>query len=119
MSNDRRTSLKQQHADHPYFFHFMTPVAPPPPPSKLQPEQLGLYDTQDWENAYRDLDARVPHLLIQLQDDLTRSRRREAAWISIIVHLLLFIVLIICLGFTEEVGTTQSSSRSAPCRIRT
>jgi len=72
---------------------FHDPVAPPPPP-KPQPEQLGLYDSQDWENAYRDLDARVPHLLIQLQDDLTRSRRREAAWISIIVHLLLFIVLI-------------------------
>lgn len=73
---------------------FHDPVAPPPPPSPPQPEQLGLYDSQDWENAYRDLDARVPHLLIQLQDDLTRSRRREAAWISIIVHLLLFIVLI-------------------------
>ena len=73
---------------------FQDPVAPPPPPSKPQPEQLGLYDSQDWEDAYRDLDARVPHLLIQLQDDLTRSRRREAAWISIIVHLLLFIFLI-------------------------
>ncbi len=36
---------------------------------------------------------RVPHLLIQLQDDLTRSRRREAAWISIIVHLILIILL--------------------------
>lgn len=72
---------------------FHDPVVPPPPP-KPQPEQLGLYDSQDWENAYRDLDARVPHLLIQLQDDLTRSRRREAAWISIIVHLLLFMLLI-------------------------
>jgi TonB family protein len=71
---------------------FQGPVAPPPPPDP-QPEQLGLYDSQDWEAAYRDLDARVPHLLIQLQDDLTRSRRREAAWISIIAHLLLFIAL--------------------------
>ena len=70
---------------------FQDPVAPPP--EKPQPEQLGLYDREDWETAYRDLDARVPHLLIQLQDDLTRSRRREAAWISIIVHLLIFIVL--------------------------
>ena len=67
---------------------FQDPVAPP---EKPQPEQLGLYDTQDWETAYRDLDARVPHLLIQLQDDLERSRRREAAWISIIAHLLLAI----------------------------
>ena len=71
---------------------FQGPVAPPPPPDP-QPEQLGLYDSQNWEAAYRDLDARVPHLLIQLQDDLTRSRRREAAWISIIAHLLLFIAL--------------------------
>src|SRR5579862_6155348 len=69
---------------------FQDPVAPP---EKPQPEQLGLYDTQDWETAYRELDARVPHLLIQLQDDLERSRRREAAWISIIAHLLLIIAL--------------------------
>lgn len=71
---------------------FQDPVAPP---EKPQPEQLGLYDAQEWETAYKSLDddARVPHLLIQLQDDLTRSRRREAAWISIIVHLLLIVFL--------------------------
>ena len=69
---------------------FQDPVAPP---EKPQPEQLGLYDSVDWETAYRELDHNVPHLLIQLQDDLERSRRREAAWISIIVHLLLFIGL--------------------------
>jgi len=68
---------------------FQDPVAPP---EKPQPEQLGLYDVRDWETAYRAPDANVPHLLIQLQDDLSRSRRREAAWISIIAHLLLFIV---------------------------
>src|SRR4029077_10636776 len=71
---------------------FQDPVAPP---EKPQPEQLGLYDAKDWETAYRALDddARVPHLLIQLQDDLARSRRREAAWISIIVHLILIVTL--------------------------
>lgn len=69
---------------------FQDPVAPP---EKTQPEQLGLYDQQDWETAYRELDARVPHLIIQLQDDLQRSRKREAAWISIILHLLVFIAL--------------------------
>ena len=70
---------------------FQDPVAP----EKPQPEQLGLYDTQGWETAYRDLndDARVPHLLVQLQDDLARSRRREAAWISIITHLVLIILI--------------------------
>jgi TonB family protein len=71
---------------------FQDPVAPP---EKPQPEQLGLYDSKGWETAYRALDddSRVPHLLIQLQDDLARSRRREAAWISIIVHL----ILVFCL----------------------
>src|SRR5258708_24121915 len=75
---------------------FQDPVAPP---EKPQPEQLGLYDAQGWETAYRamDDDARVPHLLIQLQDDLARSRRREAAWISIIVH----IVLVLSLYFAK------------------
>src|ERR1700690_1287838 len=63
------------------------------PPEKPQPEQLALYDTLDWENTDLDLDSRVPHLLVQLQDDLERSRKREAAWISIIVHLVLAIVL--------------------------
>src|SRR6202158_2288375 len=72
---------------------FQDPVAPP---EKPQPEQLGLYDTQGWETAYRALDddARVPHLLIQLQDDLARSRRREAAWISIITHLVLILLVV-------------------------
>jgi TonB family protein len=70
---------------------FEDPVAPPPP--KPEAEQLDLYAPEDWEDAYRDLDSRVPHLLVQLQDDLTRSRRREAAWISIITHLLLIILV--------------------------
>jgi TonB family protein len=69
---------------------FQDPVAPA---EKPVPEQLDLYTTQDWETAYRELDDRVPHLIIQLQDDLARSRRREAAWISIIVHLVIFILL--------------------------
>src|SRR2546423_2292267 len=69
---------------------FQDPVAPAEP----QPEQLGLYDARGWETAYRDLDAHVPRLLIQLQDDLSRSRKREAAWISIIAHLIFVILLV-------------------------
>jgi len=71
---------------------FQDPVAPP---EKPQPEQLGLYDAQGWETAYRALDddARVPHLLIQLQDDLARSRRREAIYISVIVHSIIILLL--------------------------
>src|SRR5215469_12515773 len=70
---------------------FQDPVAPP---EKSQPEQLELYAQRDWETAYRELDARVPHLLIRLEDDLQRSRKREAAWISIILHLLIGIALL-------------------------
>jgi TonB family protein len=71
---------------------FQDPVAPP---EKPQPEQLGLYDARGWETAYRamDDDARVPHLLIQLQDDLARSRRREAIYISVIVHAVIILLL--------------------------
>lgn len=70
------------------------PFQDPVTPEKPEPEQLGLYDTREWETAYRDLDQRVPHLLIQLQDDLARSRKREAAWISIITHLVLVILIL-------------------------
>src|SRR5580700_1650395 len=87
---------------------FQDPVAPP---EKPQPEQLGLYDAQGWETAYRDLDddaARVPHLLIQLQDDLARSRRREAAWISIIVHLLLIIFIVKIDWFAKHIPWVHS-----------
>jgi TonB family protein len=35
----------------------------------------------------------VPALLIQLQDDLSRARRREALWMSVIVHLTLVILI--------------------------
>jgi TonB family protein len=69
---------------------FQDPVAPP---EKSQPEQLELYAQRDWETAYRELDARVPHLLVQLEDDLQRSRKREAVWISVIIHLVIFIGL--------------------------
>jgi TonB family protein len=52
-----------------------------------------LYDAARWETAYREMHD-VPALLIQLQDDLARSRKREAFWISVIVHLT-FVILIV------------------------
>jgi TonB family protein len=68
--------------------------APPSPPAQ-RPEGSDFYEPHRWESAYRDFDAdSVPHLLIQLQDDLSRSRRREAAWLSIIVHLGLILLVI-------------------------
>ena len=38
-------------------------------------------------------DILVPHILIQLEDDLERAHRREAAWISVAVHLFAVIFL--------------------------
>lgn len=39
------------------------------------------------------VETEAPALLIQLQDELSRSRKREAFWISLIFHLLLVIFL--------------------------
>ena len=69
---------------------FQEPAAPPKP---KEPEQLGLYDADQWESAYRDL-HQVPHLLLQLQDDLARSRRREALWLSILTHVIVLFILL-------------------------
>jgi outer membrane biosynthesis protein TonB len=35
----------------------------------------------------------IPHFLMELQDDLARSRLREAFWISLIIHLILVVAL--------------------------
>ena len=73
----------------------ITPTTPrdsSPPPGQETP---GLYDARHWETAYRHFDEdAVPALLLHLQDDLTRSRRREAAWLSVIVHLLVIILFV-------------------------
>src|ERR1700737_5459037 len=52
-----------------------------------------LYDAESWESAYREMHG-VPTLLIQLQDDLSRSRQREAFWISVVVHLAIVILVV-------------------------
>ena len=68
------------------------PRAPLPPAAP--PEQRDLFEAQHWESAYRGFDPdAVPHLLIQLQDDLSRARKREAVWLSVILHLLIVILL--------------------------
>jgi TonB family protein len=66
------------------------PLAPSQPP-----EARELSEAQHWETAYRGFNPdAVPHLLIQLQDDLSRSRKREAVWLSAVLHLLVIILLI-------------------------
>jgi len=63
------------------------------PPSE-QPAQRDLFEAQHWETAYRGFNPDdVPHLLIQLQDDLSRARKREALWLSVILHLMVIILL--------------------------
>jgi TonB family protein len=58
------------------------------------PEQRDLFEGQHWETAYRGFNPDdVPHLLIQLQDDLSRARKREALWLSVILHLFVIILL--------------------------
>jgi TonB family protein len=52
-----------------------------------------LYDGRYWESLYIE-DHSTPQLLIQLQDDLSRSRRREAFWISVIVHMMLILAIV-------------------------
>jgi TonB family protein len=57
-------------------------------------EQRDLFEGQHWETAYRGFNPDdVPHLLIQLQDDLSRARKREALWLSLILHLMVVILL--------------------------
>ena len=64
-----------------------------PSPTTRTSEVHDLYDAGNWESAYRHFDEdAVPQLLLHLQDDLTRARRREAAWLSVIVHL--FVILL-------------------------
>jgi TonB family protein len=68
-------------------------LTPPDRPTPLRPredEELAL-----WEGG-TPLDAELmPHLLIQLEDDLERARVREAFWISVVVHLMVVLFLIL------------------------
>jgi TonB family protein len=58
-------------------------------PPQLQPGKNGSGLASGSDSA----DIHIPVLLIQVQDDLARSRLREAFWISLIAHLLLIIAL--------------------------
>jgi|SRR5450432_432997 TonB family protein len=66
--------------------------APPEPPS-TRPLAGDLYDAQHWVGAYTGSYG-ASTLLVQLQDELTHSGKREAFWISVVVHLLIVIVFV-------------------------
>ncbi|MBV8051137.1 MAG: TonB family protein [Acidobacteriaceae bacterium] len=72
-----------------------TTQIPPASPPSSPADQPGreLYDPRYWESAYREIDE-PPALLLQLQDDLSRSRRREAFWISVVVHLVVVLAIV-------------------------
>src|SRR6202142_1868479 len=67
-------------------------LTPPDRPTQLpltEDGQLALWSGSDPTAV--DL---TPHLLIQLEDDLERSRMREAFWISVVVHRMVVILLV-------------------------
>src|SRR5438128_10604110 len=66
--------------------------APPPPPSR-NPDQGDLFEASHWESAYRQMHD-FPTLLIQLQDDLSRSRKREAFWMTVVAHILIRVLIL-------------------------
>jgi TonB family protein len=75
-------------------------TAPPPAPRLDGGE---LYDARRWESAYRELHD-VPALIVQMQDDLSRSRRRESLWISLIFHLIVVILVVNSPKFDKYFG---------------
>jgi TonB family protein len=66
---------------------------PAPPPTGPDPAQLELYGAEQWESAYSHMHD-FPTLLIQAQDDLSRSRKREAFWISLFAHAVLLLLIL-------------------------
>jgi len=91
-------------------FHFQTSVALRESRSRSSSDS---YDAQGMGDGLPLIwydDARVPHLLIHLQDDLTVRSRREAAWISIMSTLLLtsFLAKMISFENTLPMATARS-----------
>lgn len=86
----------------------MPPVKPAPP----DPKGADLYDAQYWESIYLE-DQPTPRILVQLQDELSRSRRREAFWISVVVHLV-FILMIVNLERIERLLPHRAVIVAAP-----
>src|SRR5690242_1656233 len=56
-------------------------------------DSADFYDARQWESAYREMHD-VPALLVHLQDELDRSRKREAFWMSVVAHLVLVLLIV-------------------------
>ena len=84
------------------------------PSSPAPTEHRDLFEAQHWETAYRQFNPDdVPHLLIQLQDDLSRARKREAIWLSVILHLFIVILL-----WNSEKLVALLPHRTVPLELR-
>ena len=68
----------------------LTPPGRPNPLPSQEDRELASWET----GAPPDGDV-TPHLLIQLEDDLERSRVREAFWISVVIHLMVVLFLVL------------------------
>ncbi len=66
-------------------------LIPPDTPTPLPPQEEGQFEL--FARAELDESDLTPHVLIQLEDDIERSRMREAFWISVVVHMALVIFL--------------------------
>lgn len=71
----------------------LTQIPLEPPPTRPQPEQGDLFDAGTWESAYREMHD-FPTLLIQARDELARSRKREAFWMSVVVHIVVILIVV-------------------------
>ena len=71
----------------------LTQIPLEPPPDKPLPQQGDLFDAETWESAYKEMHD-FPTLLIQARDELARSRKREAFWISLVVHMVLILLIL-------------------------
>lgn len=65
-----------------------------PPPVDRNPAQGDLFDAQTWESAYREMHD-FPTLLIQARDELAKSRKREAFWISLFAHSVIIMLFLL------------------------
>src|SRR5690348_7110838 len=66
------------------------------PVTEIPPRYATTQRPAHWEEPYRPVYDEIPPpvLLIQLKDDLARSRRREAFWLSFILHALALTVMV-------------------------
>jgi|SRR5450631_666177 TonB family protein len=63
------------------------------PPTEPIAEQGDLFESNAWESAYRETHD-FPTLLIQARDELARSRKREAFWMSVVFHIVAILLIL-------------------------